>query len=107
MTINVASKNRDRFVLDVHGAFLRRADLSYANLEGADLSYADCTKAIFRGANFKDAVLNGTILKGADLRDAQNLTAFQISAAVTDETTLFPGYLADVAKQRTGPTAGR
>jgi uncharacterized protein YjbI with pentapeptide repeats len=81
------------FVVDIHGAFVRRTDLSDADLERANLSYADATNAIFRGANFKDAVLKGTILRGADLRDAKNLTREQLAEAITDETTLLPDYL--------------
>jgi uncharacterized protein YjbI with pentapeptide repeats len=81
------------FVLDIHGAFVRRTDLSYANLEGANLAYADATNAIFRGAQFKDTNLKGTILKGADLRDANGLTAEQLAEAIIDETTLLPDYI--------------
>ena len=85
---------RDDFVLDIHGAFVRRADLSYANLERANLAHADATNAIFRGAKFKDTNLKGTILKGADLRDAKGLTAEQLAEAIIDETTLLPDYIA-------------
>ena len=93
---------RSDFVLDIHGAFVRRTDLSYANLDGANLAYADATNAIFRGAQFKDANLTGTILKGADLRDAKGLTAEQLAEAVIDETTLLPDYIEreEVAKLR-------
>ncbi|MGH6885979.1 MAG: pentapeptide repeat-containing protein [Geminicoccales bacterium] len=81
------------FEVDIHGAFVRRTDLSHANLERANLSYADATNANLRGANFKDANLQGTILRGADLREAKNLTREQLSAAIIDETTLLPDYL--------------
>ena len=47
------------FVIDIHGAYVRRTDLSNADLERANLAYADPTNANFRGANFKDAVLEG------------------------------------------------
>ena len=83
------------FVVDIHGAFVRRIGLSDADLERANLSYADATNAIFRGANFKDAVLKGTILRGADLRAAKNLTREQLAGAIIDETTLLPDYLVD------------
>jgi uncharacterized protein YjbI with pentapeptide repeats len=81
------------FVVDIHGAFVRRTDLSGADLERANLSYADATNANFRGANFRDANLEGTILRGADLREAKNLTREQLAAAIIDETTALPDYL--------------
>jgi uncharacterized protein YjbI with pentapeptide repeats len=79
--------------LDVHGAYLRRTDLSFANLERANLSEADFSNAVLRGANFKDAVLEGTILKGADLTDAKNLTSSQLKRAILDKTTKLPKEL--------------
>ncbi len=81
------------FRLNLQGAFIRRTDLSNANLEDANFSGADCTNAIFRGANFKNTILEGTILKGADLREAINLTKEQIDTAIIDEKTLLPDYL--------------
>jgi uncharacterized protein YjbI with pentapeptide repeats len=81
------------FVVDLHGAFVRRADLSNADLERANLAGTDATNAIFRGANFKDANLKGAILRGADLRDARNLTWEQVSEAIIDQTTKLPAYL--------------
>tara|TARA_R110002110_G_scaffold209163_1_gene421527 strand:- start:175 stop:438 length:264 start_codon:yes stop_codon:yes gene_type:complete len=81
------------FKLNLQGAFIRRTDLSNANLEDANFSGADCTNAIFRGANFKNTILEGTILKGADLRDAINLTKEQIDTAIIDKKTLLPNYL--------------
>jgi len=81
------------FVVDIHGAFVRRVDLSDADLAGSNLAGADATGANFRGANFKDANLKGTILRGADLRGARNLTREQLAAAIIDETTLLPDYL--------------
>jgi uncharacterized protein YjbI with pentapeptide repeats len=88
------------YVLDIHGAFVRRTDLSFADLERADLSHADATHATFRGANFKDAVLKGTILRGADLREARNLTWGQLSEAIIDETTKLPEYLESEVRSR-------
>ena len=55
---------QDTFVLDLHGAFLRRVDLK------------------------------GTILKGTDLTGAKNLTPEQLAQAVLDEHTKLPEYLA-------------
>ena len=91
---NVVEKNdQAAFKLDVRGAYLRRTDLSFANLERANLSQADFTNAIFRGANFKDAILEGTILKGADLTDAKNLTLAQLKEAILDKDTKLPKNL--------------
>jgi uncharacterized protein YjbI with pentapeptide repeats len=81
------------FKLDVHGAFLRRTDLSNALLRGANLTRTDFTGAILRGADLQGAVMQGTILRGADLTDAKNLTLDQLRQAVIDETTLLPSYL--------------
>jgi uncharacterized protein YjbI with pentapeptide repeats len=81
------------FRLDVHGAFLRRTDLSFASLRGANMTRADFTGALMRGADLQDAVMKGTILRGADLTGAKNLTAEQLRDAVIDETTMLPSYL--------------
>ena len=79
--------------IDLSRTFIRRTDLSDANLEGANLSYADCQNAIFRRVNFKNANLQGTILRGADLSDVLNLTREQLDKAIIDETTILPAYL--------------
>jgi uncharacterized protein YjbI with pentapeptide repeats len=79
--------------LDIHGAFVRRADLSGASLRGANLVGADATNAVFRGADFEGALLTGTILRGADLTGARNLTVEQLSSAIIDDRTLLPGYI--------------
>lgn len=80
-------------VLKLPGAFIRRTDLSGANLRGANLSKADATGALFRGANFDGTVLIGTVLRGADLTGALNLTEEQLAAAVIDDTTRLPTYI--------------
>src|SRR5215468_11595880 len=90
------SKEGEAFKLDVHGAYLRGTDLSYANLEGANLSGANFTNAILRGANLKNAILKGTILRGADLTDAKNLTRAQIETAIIDDRTRLPALVADM-----------
>jgi hypothetical protein len=81
------------FVVDIHGAFIRRVDLSHASLERANLAGADATKASFRGANLEDATLTGTILKGADLREAKNVTVDQLREAIIDEDTMLPEHI--------------
>jgi uncharacterized protein YjbI with pentapeptide repeats len=79
--------------IDLSRTFIRRTDLSVANLEGADLSYADCQNVIFHRVNFKNANLEGTISRGADLSNARNLTHAQLDRAIIDERTILPNYL--------------
>ena len=79
--------------LDIHGAFVRRIDLSDASLRGADLSGADATNARFRSADFDGAVLRGTVLRGADLTGAKNLTFEQLAEAIVDDRTILPNYI--------------
>ena len=83
------------FVIDLHGAFLRRVDVSLGDLENANLADADLSEAKLRGVNFNNANLKGTILRGADLREARNLTWEQLSKAVIDDSTRLPDYLGD------------
>lgn len=89
----------DRPSLDIHGAFVRRTDLSGTSLRGANLRGADATNAVFRDADFDGAFLDGTILRGADLSGAKNLTAEQLSTAIIDDRTILPAYI-DRAKLR-------
>lgn len=79
--------------LDLHGAFVRRTDLSGASLRGANMTGVDATNAVFRGADFDGALLDGAILKGADLTGAKNLTLEQLSRAVIDSRTALPSYI--------------
>jgi uncharacterized protein YjbI with pentapeptide repeats len=90
------SKPKDitqRRTLDLHGAFVRRTDLSGASLRGANMSKVDATNAIFRGADFAGARLDGAILKGADLTEAKNLTIEQLAQAIIDSHTTLPTYI--------------
>jgi uncharacterized protein YjbI with pentapeptide repeats len=89
MTLPAKGSKTKPLHIDHSRTFIRRTDLSGANLERANFSYADCTNAIFRGA----AILEGTILKGADLSETRNLTREQLSRAIIDETTILPSYL--------------
>ena len=95
--MNQFARARRNFRLDLHGAYLRRTDLSRFNLESANLSGADFTEANFRAANFRNANLAGTILRGADLTDATNLTGEQLKAAVIDEQTRLPALVLEPA----------
>ena len=90
--------------LDIHGAFVRRTNLSGASLRGANLTGADATSANFRDADFEGATLTGTILRGADLTGAKNLTVEQLSAAIIDDQTILPGYI-DRANLRSALTS--
>lgn len=89
-------KNQDRNgtrTLDIHGAFVRRTDLSGASLRGANMTGADASNAMFRDVDFEGALLSGTILRGADLAGAKNLTVEQLSAAIIDDRTILPDYI--------------
>jgi uncharacterized protein YjbI with pentapeptide repeats len=79
--------------LDLHGAFVRRTDLSGASLRGANMTKVDATNAVFRGADFEGALLDGAILRGADLTGAKNLTLDQLSHAIIDSRTALPTYI--------------
>jgi uncharacterized protein YjbI with pentapeptide repeats len=88
------SKNvTEASTLDLHGAFVRRTDLSGASLRGANMAKADATNAIFRGADFEGALLDGAILRGADFTGAKNLTLDQLSGAIIDDRTVLPAYI--------------
>ena len=79
--------------LDLHGAFLRRVDLSGTTLAGSNFADTDFGEADLSGSDFKNANLKRTNLRGADLRDAQNLTWEQLSEAMIDDSTRLPDYL--------------
>jgi uncharacterized protein YjbI with pentapeptide repeats len=85
--------------LDIHGAFIRRTDLSGTSLRGANLAGADAANASFRDVDFDGALLQGTILRGADLTNAKNFTVDQLSTAIIDDRTILPAYI-DRAKLR-------
>jgi uncharacterized protein YjbI with pentapeptide repeats len=90
--------------LDLHGAFLRKADLSETNLSRANCAGTDFTDANLRGSDLADADLRGAVLRGADLRDTKNLTVEQLADAIIDDSTLLPSYLSheDLLRQREG-----
>jgi uncharacterized protein YjbI with pentapeptide repeats len=96
----------DGLPLRLMGAFIRRTDLTDANLEGADLSRADMSNAVARRANFKNAKLWKTILRGTNLADARNLTVQQLAEAIIDETTVLPEYIDRVAVIQAQRTVG-
>jgi uncharacterized protein YjbI with pentapeptide repeats len=79
--------------LDLHGAFVRRTDLSGASLRGANMTKVDAANAVFRGADFEGALLDGANLRGADLTGAKNLTLEQLSSAIIDNQTALPTYI--------------
>ncbi len=87
------NKNARMPTLDIHGAFVRRTDLSGTSLRGANMIGTDATNANFRDADFESARLDGAILRGADLTGAKNLTLEQLSRAVIDGKTLLPNYI--------------
>jgi uncharacterized protein YjbI with pentapeptide repeats len=79
--------------LDLHGAFVRRTDLSGASLRGANMAKVNATNAVLRGADFEAALLHGAILRGADLTGAKNLSLQQLSSAIIDDHTTLPTYI--------------
>lgn len=83
--------------LDIRGAFVRKTNLSRANLRDANLAGADASGAVFRGSDFANANLQDTRLIGADLTDAKNLTVAQLRSAIIDETTKLPDYISRTA----------
>jgi len=56
---------------DLRGARLREADFEMADLRGVNLNDADLRNGNFRGADFREANLVGVNLAGADLENAQ------------------------------------
>jgi uncharacterized protein YjbI with pentapeptide repeats len=90
---SVTSSAADNLRVDLHGAFIRRTDLSFANLRDANFAGADAAHANFRGADFEGANLDGANLSGADLSDAKNLTLDQLATVIVDESTILPDYI--------------
>jgi uncharacterized protein YjbI with pentapeptide repeats len=78
---------------DLIGANLTGADLTNAILFEAHLDSAKITDAILDSADFRDVTLDGADLRYTDLSKVKNLTAEQVSKAITDSTTLLPDYL--------------
>ena len=79
--------------VDLHGAFIRRVDLSDVSLRNANFVGTDAKNANFRNSDFEGARLDGMILTGADLTGARNLTLEQLSTAVIDADTRLPDYI--------------
>ena len=63
--------DKDKHVIDLHGANLRKAKLSEAKLNGADLRGVDLSKANLRGVDLSKANLRGVDFDGADLGGAR------------------------------------
>jgi hypothetical protein len=80
---------------DLRGTIATNADLRWAWLATANLSQSSYNRAQMRRVAWGGANLTGTQLEGADLRDAEGLTAEQLSRALIDEETLLPPELAD------------
>ena len=74
--------------------YLRRANLSDADLRGADLRGANLSDADLRGANLSDANLRGADLRGADLRGA-NLSDADLRGANLSDADLRGANLSD------------
>ncbi len=74
--------------LNLHGAYLRKADLTGAKLQGANLIGANLQNASFRWANLKGAYIRDAHLEGARLLDT-NLELFQLKAAYLADNSDF------------------
>lgn len=83
----------DPFTLRIDGAFIRKTNLSRADLTGANLAGADARYALFIDANMSGAILTGTDLRGADLTGAKHLLIDQLKVAIIDKTTILPDYI--------------
>lgn len=96
--IGLSGRNLEFAILAYCG--LGGADLTGARLKGASLTVSDLVSADLRGANLRgaslfsarmqNARLDGTDLRGANLRCASGLTDAQLTAALTDESTMLP-----------------
>jgi uncharacterized protein YjbI with pentapeptide repeats len=75
-------------VIELDGADLRGADLSWLSLGGAELRGCDLTGADLRGAGASSARLRHAKLRGADLTDA-NLVHTELEGVSLDERTKF------------------
>ena len=72
---------------DLGGAFLRGAQLEYANLSDTYFGHSDLVNTNLRRANLSGADLSGADLSGADLRDA-NLRDANLAGANLFDTKL-------------------
>jgi uncharacterized protein YjbI with pentapeptide repeats len=110
--------NKGGRIVDLSGADLMGADLSFTTLTGADLSGANFWWARFFAANLKgadlshaaliNANLSHTNLSGADLSEAglmgANLKGADLSGAILNETYLRDAILIDANLSRTEVT---
>ena len=93
---------KDKKIIDLHGAILTGAILTGAFLVGADLRYAnlsgaDLYEANLRGADLRETILEEANLRGADLREANlreanlrgaNLDVANLRGAILEEANL-------------------
>jgi len=68
--------------------WLRRVNLSGADLSGANLTNADLSGANLSGANLSDANLSGANLTGADLSDSAFIVLHMATKDMDDDTKL-------------------
>ncbi len=71
-------------------SLLQGTNLADANLQGANLSGATMFGATLTGTNLLNANLANAVLPDVDLSRAENLTAEQVSAALTNAGTKLP-----------------
>lgn len=83
--------------------YLKKKDLSFANLNFADLQKTHLEEAIFKGASLQQANLASAALEGADFENA-DLSQANLTRITVDENTNFRD--AKVSKARFGGTFG-
>jgi hypothetical protein len=88
-------RNADLRGADLRGTIATGIDLRWAHLSQANLSRSSFSRAQMRGVSFIKANLMGAMLDDADLREAEGLTAQQLSCAFFDDRTLFSPELSD------------
>ena len=71
-------------------SILQGTNLTDANLQGTSLTGATMFGATLRGANLLNANLSNAVLPDVDLSGAENLTAEQVTSALTNAGTKLP-----------------
>ena len=92
---SVSSLSSLPLTLNLQGAKIPHADLSFTNLSNANLKFADLSFVNLKGADLKNTQFEGADLHGADLSDASNLTRQQLEMARIDKDTKLPKYITE------------
>ncbi len=82
--------NANLLAADLENALLPGTNLAGANLQNTNLSGAAMFGATLDGTNLLNANLSNAVLTDVNLSDAENLTAEQVTAALTNAGTKLP-----------------